>query len=221
MVIFMTKSSTKSYLRYPLDALLGNRGNVRVSRALMLYGAPLSVTQIAQETGMTPQGVRLVLDNLVGHGVVEVMGQGRTQLYSQKRGHPWVAPLRGLFQLEQGLWTDLLKKLRALLEADSQVTAAWLYGSVARREDQPGSDLDLAVLLASKSDDGPVRTALETLENERHTPFSVICLTEEDLIAGNISPEWWRSVLREGQQLKGRSRPAFEQSPAATEPVTP
>jgi predicted nucleotidyltransferase len=38
-------------------------------------------------------------------------------------------------------------ELRALLEGTPEVGAAWVFGSVARREEREDSDLDVAVLL--------------------------------------------------------------------------
>lgn len=204
----MSKSATQSYLRFPLDFILGNIGNVRVLRALSLYGGPLGVTQLAREAGMTPQGIRLVLDSLISSGVVEVLGQGRTQLYVQKSEHPWAEPLKALFQAEQGQWTTLLASLRERLQANDQVTGAWLYGSVARGQDKPRSDVDLAVLLKPDADDAGLRDTLEALEQERHVPLSVVYLTEDDLASGATDPQWWNKVLSEGQQLKGRPRTA-------------
>ncbi len=58
-----------------------------------------------------------------------------------------------------------LDEVRRILEATPGVRLAYLFGSTARGEDRPGSDLDLAVLLAHRptlDDEASLRTALET-----------------------------------------------------------
>lgn len=198
--------TTQSYLRFPLDGILGNTGNVRVLRALWMYGGPLSTTQLATETNMTPQGVRLVLDGLQAYELIEVLGQGRSQLYQRRTEHPWAPQLHALFWTEREKWDDMLTAVRKVLEENDAVVAAWLYGSVARGEDRPRSDVDFAVLLKSAEAEPMVREALEFLAHKLYAKFSVVCVTEAELKAGKVGVNWWGNVLREGLQLKGKQR---------------
>ena len=204
----MAQTTLQSHLRYPLDGILGNTGNVRVLRALWAHGGALSTTQLASETRMTPQGVRLVLDGLQAHDIIEVLGQGRSQLYQRRSEHPWAAPLQTLFQTERQQWEDLLTAVRQALEENDAVVAAWLYGSVARGEDRPQSDVDFAVLLKTPAAEPTVQNSFELLEHQLYAKFAVVCITEADLKGGKVGPAWWANVLREGLQLKGRPRTA-------------
>ena len=206
----MAQTTLQSHLRFPLDGILGNTGNVRVLRALCAHGGALSTTQLASATRMTPQGVRLVLDGLQAHDIIEVLGQGRSQLYQRRSEHPWAAPLQTLFQTERQQWEDLLTAVRQALEENDAVVAAWLYGSVARGEDRPQSDVDFAVLLKSPAAEPTVRNSFELLEHQLYAKFSVVCITEADLKGGKVGPDWWAKVLREGLQLKGKPRTASD-----------
>ena len=60
----MSKSPSQSHLRYPLTTLFGTPGNVRVLRELFAAGTPLNPPEIARRTGLAPQTVRFVLNNL-------------------------------------------------------------------------------------------------------------------------------------------------------------
>lgn len=202
----MANPISQSHLRFPLDGILGNKGNVRVLRALWIYGGPLSATQLANETRMTPQGVRLVLDGLQAYDVIEVLGQGRSQLYQRRTEHPWAGPLNALFWTEREQWDNLLTQVRQALEENEGVVAAWLYGSVARSEDLPRSDIDFAVLLKSAAAGAKVRDSFALIEHKLYAKFSVVCVTEAELKSGKVGSEWWRNVLREGMQLKGKTR---------------
>ena len=175
-------------------------------RALWIHGGALSTTQLANETNMTPQGVRLVLDGLQAYDIIEVLGQGRSQLYQRRTEHPWAGSLNALFWTEREQWDNLLAAVRQTLEEDDTVVAAWLYGSVARGEDLPRSDIDFAVLLKSDASEPRVRDSFELLGHRLYAKFSVVLVTEAELKGGKVGSAWWGNVLREGIQLKGRAR---------------
>lgn len=217
----MAQTTLQSHLRFPLDGILGNTGNVRVLRALWTHGGALSTTQLANETRMTPQGVRLVLDGLQAYDVIEVLGQGRSQLYQRRSEHPWAAPLQALFQTERQQWEDLMAAVRQVLDENDAVVAAWLYGSVARGEDRPQSDVDFAVLLKSAAAEATVRDSFGLLEHQLYAKFSVVCITEADIKAGKVGPGWWGNVLREGMQLKGKPRIAPDTSKSRGKATVP
>lgn len=201
----MRRSSAQSHLRYPLTRLLGNGGNVRVLRALSEYGAPLSAVQLAREAGLTPQGVRHVLDGLVGQGVVSVLGQGRSRLYAIESAHSLAPVLKALFAEERTRWEGLLKRVREGLSALEQVTAAWLYGSVARGEDDPASDIDLALVVQGEPGEvaEAVRERLRALEDELRVTFSVVTLSRADVLGRAEKEPWWRELARDAKVLKG------------------
>lgn len=200
----MRRPSPQSHLRYPLTRLLGNGGNVRVLRALSTFAAPLSTAQLARDAGLTPQGARLVLDELVGQGAVTALGQGRSRLYAIDPAHPLAPVLQALFAAERARWEGLLARLRDGLNAFEQVDAAWLYGSVARGEDGPASDIDLALVVRGASGEAAeaVRERLRPLEDELRVAFSVVALSHADVVERANDP-WWSELARDAKVLKG------------------
>ncbi len=202
-------SQTQSHLRYPLTSILGSAGSVRVLRALVAGRTPQSASQLAAGAGLTPQGVRLVLEALVRRQLAIVHGAGRTQLYTLNPAHPFAAALVALFQQEQRRWDELLEAIRKLLSRQGPaVSAAWLYGSVARGEDSPASDLDIAILVSSRAVAGRVRVALLPLEEDQQLRISLVALTPKELSSLPDDDPWWADVVRDGRILKG---PAPEQ----------
>lgn len=93
--------------------------------------------------------------------------------------------------------------LRTALRADDRVAAAWLFGSEARGEARPDSDIDVGVLFV----DPPPRTLLGqpwTLADElgRLTGRTV------DLVVLNDAPvDLIHRVLRDGRLLLGHDSP--------------
>ncbi|HEY4083959.1 MAG TPA: nucleotidyltransferase domain-containing protein [Burkholderiaceae bacterium] len=197
-------SQAQSHVRYPLTAILGSAGNVRVLRTLVADRAPQSAPQLATKAGLSPQGVRLVLDALAQQQLVKVHGSGRTQLYALNEAHPFASALATLFGEEQLRWEQLLDTVREMLgKQGSAVRGAWLYGSVARGEDTARSDLDIALLVSSHEVGDAIREQLMPLEDEQQLRISITALTPKDLAALPEDDRWWAGVVRDARVLKG------------------
>lgn len=195
---------TQSHLQYPLTRILGSAGSVRVLRALVADRSPQSALQLARAAGLTPQGVRLVLGTLARQQLVIIHGSGRTQLYALNPSHPFVSALVALFQKEQRRWDALLDSIRqTLAKHGPAVSAAWLYGSVARGEDSPDSDLDIAILVRSQNVADQIRVDLMPLEDGQQLRISLTALTPKELAALPADDPWWSDVVRDGRVLKG------------------
>jgi predicted nucleotidyltransferase len=196
-------SQTQSHLRHPLTALLGSVGHVRVLRELAMNRAPESAPQLAAAAGLTPQGTRGVLDVLVRQRLVKALGSGRAQLYELNASHPLASSLAALFHDEQDRWDALMRSIRDVLDREGGVSAAWLYGSVARGEDAPDSDVDIALVVRSQAVADQVREALMPLEDIQQIRISLTALTAKDLAALPDDDPWWVNVVRDGRVLKG------------------
>lgn len=205
----MQPSSVQSYLRLPLTYLLASGGHVRVLRALLRHGGPLSVSQLAADCGMSARGVRNVLDALVGQRAVRVLGPARGQLFAAVVEQPLVAALRPLFEAEHTHWESLQAQLREGLAQENHIRSAWLYGSVASATDEPRSDLDLALAVDQDAPDvgHQVRDAVQALGDRLGVHISPVLLTPSDLAQLLPGDRWWSDVLRDAKVLKG-SAPA-------------
>ena len=201
-------SQVQSHVRYPLTAILGSAGNVRVLRALVADRTPQSAPHLARAVGLSPQGVRLVLDSLAQQQLVAVLGAGRALLYRLEESHPFASVLVALFEAERLRWERLLITIReTIAKRGVAVRAAWLYGSVAREEDTAHSDLDIALLVSSRHVADQVREDLMPLEDEQHLRISLTALTPKELDALPDDDRWRSHVVRDAKVLKG-SAPA-------------
>lgn len=202
----MQPTGLQSHVRFPLTRLLASGGMVRVLRALFLYGGPLSVSQIASDTGMTPQGIRAALDVLVGQQIVAVLGQGRSTLYEADMRHPMAGALHQIFDVERQNWTSLISKLRGTLKLFDHIEAAWYYGSVARGEDTPASDFDIAIVVSTASAEevaDSVRDALRSIGDTACVNFSVVAIPITEVPSVADESGWWHSMAQEAIVLKG------------------
>jgi predicted nucleotidyltransferase len=195
----------QSFLRQPLSAVLANPANVRVLRELSRHGGELSATTLAQRSKLTKPSVLASLDHLAGLGYVEPLGTLRQRLYRIDSKHPLVPALSDLFSAEDQRFQSIIEAIRAAA-IDAGATAAWLYGSVARGEDRPDSDVDVALVASGNagSAKAKMREALRGREDTLRFSASVLGLDADDIVrlAAENDP-WWVAVVEDTFPLVG------------------
>jgi DNA-binding transcriptional ArsR family regulator len=154
-----------AYLTTPLDDLLSSRSKLRLLRRLVDGHDGLSGRELARRAGVTWRAADLALRDLVQLGVVhrtDARGQSRYALVEKHvLVHDAVVPLFGA----ERVWAGAVRRgVRDALQARGQGTRdirwAGLYGSVARGDDRPDSDLDVAVVANSVAAVARVRQAM-------------------------------------------------------------
>lgn len=143
-------------LFHPLDAILASRSKVRLLRVLLPLDDAVSAREAARLAG-TPVAPSLrALSDLVALGVlfrVRLRGQ---HLYTVNRESPLVRDgLTPLFEREAARVTAVFAQLREALGpelAAGAVLTLAIYGSAARGDDRPESDLDVLVVTRSAED---------------------------------------------------------------------
>jgi predicted nucleotidyltransferase len=203
-----TPNAPESFLRYPTSVLLATPGSVRVLRELLDSETPLSVRILADRTRLSAQTVRNALVGLQAGGIVEGLGSGRSRLYRGDVGHPLYLELGSLFQAEKERYTTLLEALRSSL--DSLVPTplgAWIYGSVARGDDTPDGDVEVAVVTADEEVDTPIRRLREMLgpiQDVQRVWIGVVGLAPSDVRRLADGDRWWTGATKPHLPLFGR-----------------
>lgn len=197
----------QSFLRCPLSHVFAAGSHVKVLRWLARQRRPLTVSQLGRLTGLSAQGVRNVIAALASQGLVSTLGEGRTQVHALRPEHPLGPALLALFEAERTRWHEVTEELHALLKDGGAVQAAWVYGSVARSSDTPGSDLDLVVIM---SDDAPresassIRDALADFGTRQDIQVSAVLLSRTEAEGQVHSPSpWWQSVMQDALPVLG------------------
>lgn len=202
----MQASVPQNDSRHPLTRLLGNGGNIRVLRALAADDVPLSVTQLAERCGLTPQGTRLALEPLVEGRLVRLLGGARARLFTIEARHPFAKTVRTLFAQEQTQWEKLLQGLRGLLHKDREVIAAWYLEPAAGDKAGAGRSLPVWLVLGEGAIE-PLVTAWQdrygALDQGAWTACSFHGLSLADLLALSADPLWWQANTAQARVLKG------------------
>lgn len=207
----MTRPTAQSALRYPLTIILGTEANIRLLRELSRHGGMLSSPSLSDRSGLARASVWSALATLEGIGIVSSEGTGKARLYRFNKSHPLATPLGVLFEQEALRYS----KIRAVITdtvsaARRPIVAAWIYGSAARSEDRPDSDLDIAVVSSSETLEAALREIREALVpygDEFGFSPSVVGLAPEDVARlSSTEDPWWKSVETDALAVFG-SRP--------------
>lgn len=205
----MPRSSPQSALRYPLTGILGTEANVRILRELFRHGGQLSAPSLVARSGLAKTSVWAGLTALETAGILSAVGTGRVRLYSIQPDHPLREPLHALFEAEERRFQRILAAIRHAAQVCGQpVIAVWLYGSVARGEDRPDSDMDLAIVGAAHTDLTVALAAMgERLRAQAETLGLIPSLTslhpKDVLRLARSRDPWWTELTRDALVLSG------------------
>lgn len=129
------------------EVALGATSKLRILR--LLTRSPdriFTEAAIARAVRMSPNTVNVALRDLKAAGLVLIHGTGRGERVQFHSGAIFGDPLRKLFKSEEDLAGALIEKMSAAVPQD---TACVLFGSVARGEATPMSDIDILIVAPS------------------------------------------------------------------------
>jgi predicted nucleotidyltransferase len=199
--------SSSSFHR-PLDAMLGTVANVRVLRTLTEHGGALAATTIATRARVARQSAWNAIARLSELGIVETFGEPHGTLFRLNAAHPLSPSLRALFQSEAQRVERLFDAIRAAAKAMKPAPiAVWLYGSVARGEDTPASDIDLAILSPTGhtgTQEMALTDALYPFMGELTSRMSIIGMTRADIRRMKRGRDRiWKEIERDAVPILG------------------
>jgi predicted nucleotidyltransferase len=163
-------------LRHPLDSVLGSVTKVRLLRALLPLERPVSLREAARLAGVSPAAASGALDELAALQVVDRREATSQHLYTVNRKNRLADALAGLFAAEEERREMLMGSLRRDVEGGQpgpSVEAAALFGSAARGDDRPDSDLDLLVIAEGEGDEEAIWAHLVEVRARYEREFGV------------------------------------------------
>lgn len=145
----------------------------------ILYGHPTRSFYANELISMAAKGsgaVQRELATLTNSGLVTVRSVGNQKHYQANPDSPIFTELCSIVQKTTGLADPLLE---ALAPMASQITAAFVYGSVAKKTDTASSDIDL-MLISNEISYGELFSALEDASTQLGRPVNPTILTREE-----------------------------------------
>ena len=121
-------------------------GQTRGAILALLYSRPdesFYVRQLARQLSTSVGAVQRELANLSRVGLISRSRLGSQVFYQANRDSPVFAEMRELLAKTVGIFHALRAALEPLAK---QIAVAFVYGSIARREEKAGSDADLMIV---------------------------------------------------------------------------
>jgi len=193
----------------PLDHVLGARPKVALLRLLLRTRGEHTGRSLAKRVDFDSKTCHAALRDLARQGVVEHRRAGSSILYRVNERHVLVRELlEPLFDREGTFLSGYARELRSRLRAP--LVSLVLFGSVARGEERPTSDVDLIVIVPDasavpKAEEG-VDQAAADLAGRYGNPPQVIVLDRETFgRKARTGDPLISEVLRTGRVLVGKS----------------
>jgi predicted nucleotidyltransferase len=146
----------------------------------LIFGQPersFYATELIGLTGAGSGAVQRELARLAQSGLVTIRPVGNQKHYQANPDAPIYAELCGIAQKTVGLAEPLREALAPLA---AKIAAAFVYGSVAKRQDTAASDIDL-MLISDELGYADVFSALEGVEVRLGRPVNPTLMTRKDI----------------------------------------
>lgn len=159
----------------PIDALFPK---IRQNILAATYGQPEKwwfMSELAMFIKATPSSLQRELQSLTESGILRSRRDGNRLYFQAETDSPIFAPLRELVSQTLGVNESLKKALQPLA---SRINCAFIYGSMARKEEHILSDIDLMVIgQIGLSELSPI---LRRLENRFNREVNATCYSADE-----------------------------------------
>ncbi|MGH2376572.1 MAG: nucleotidyltransferase domain-containing protein [bacterium] len=167
-----------------LERLLGSRSRARLLTIFVTHpGQEFYAQRLTGMTGLADSSVRYELRRLERLGVLIARPEGRQRYYRIDDRHPLFLELKQMVYKTSGLG----EILHDALAGTSGVDVAFIYGSVAKGEERPTSDLDLFVLGTPNRE--KLAAALDDAERRLGREINLVTMTMDE----------WRARISAGE----------------------
>jgi predicted nucleotidyltransferase len=188
-----------------LDTLLGSPTRVRILRTLTRFpDRGFTGRELARACGTSPSQTNAALKSLQDSGVIFREVAGRSHVWRLAKEHVLRDVLVRTFQGEADSSRALKLELEGMLRP-LPVRRALLFGSVARGDSRPASDVDLFVQVGTRAEKEAVENALGAASARFALRFgnalSVLVL-DQSQVRRPANPGLIDRVLREGIELR-------------------
>jgi predicted nucleotidyltransferase len=191
------------------DRIFQKKSHLKILRFFILHGKDASIREISREIKITHPNVSASLKDLEREGILGIKFIGRSSVYSLNTENIFVKKvLTPLFAAEK----DMQKLLSAVIISDLKFSyeSIILFGSIARGEEKPKSDIDIAVILKAKEDKQAVLDELLALSQVTSRKLGnmlspVIYYGSEFTSLYKKNSPLIKNILKEGKVLAGKS----------------
>jgi len=184
-----------------LDQIFGQKSKIKILRFLYLYKKESTIREVSKETGVTPPNASRILKELEVEGVVIAKKAGRSILHLIRN---IILPV---FEKEQKVKVNLAKLFK--LKLNFPVKSIILFGSIARKNEKPNSDIDLLFVIPNRGDPEKLREKISALNPLFISYFGnsiapLIMKQSKFLSELKKGNKLLKSILKDGEVLVGQ-----------------
>jgi predicted nucleotidyltransferase len=195
-----------------LDTIFSQPTKVRLLRFLFETRPEMTGRELARFAKISHMQVYRNLDDLKAHGIVTKKRVGAAYVYALNEKNVLVKEvLNTLFQKEGKLLGDILKAV--LLGKAGDMLSVVVFGSAAKGEERPASDIDIFILTRNESSSNSVNDFLSDAELRFHEQtgnrLSPIVMTITELKGKYKTNKTLFSRIFSGKLISGRSPGEF------------
>lgn len=188
-----------------LEEIIGKKSDIKILRILLKYPTKeFNENELAMVSEVGQKTVNRAMPKYVSYGVVNVRTVGKANVYTLNSGHYVVEQLRSLFQAEEGAKLELKRLLKDAFRADGAVISLAVFGSIAKGEEKPTSDIDVFVLTRDKKG---AKKRLEKVEKKVMGRFGNVIsgyiLTPKEFEEGRETPAV-KEIVAHGEFIIGK-----------------
>jgi predicted nucleotidyltransferase len=201
------KEADARFLLRPLTVIFGAPSHVALLRALGRSGTGMTGREVARTAGVAQQSAAEGLARLERAGVVKSIPVGRAYLYTLNRELKIVREgILPLLEKEGEIRSGVFEALRKTFQGE--VLSGVVYGSVARGEERPESDLDVCIVVDRESQKEPTDARagalFGTLKSELGVTLSAFVFARQEFIRGYRSRNpFFANVVQDGERFTG------------------
>ncbi len=189
------------------DEVFRSWSHVAVLRALLDTSTGSTGNEVARVSGMQPRSALKALTSLEALGIVRRQRGGRDHIFTLNREHFIVRDaILSLYNSERQFPEVLVNELKAILK--SPVVSAVMFGSAARREETPQSDLDICCVVKSEKQKDVVRDILNDqagiLFRKYGVKISPLLFTVDELRKKSKN-QIIKSIIEDGRVITGKN----------------
>lgn len=195
----------------PLDDIFHNKNNVRILRHLVLFPSKVITGRgIARELDMNHATCIRALDSLVDVGAISRKTVGKSSVYEVPDDTVFYNDLlKPLFEKEASLLDDLVGIVSKGIK--QRIQSVYVFGSTARGEDTPASDVDLVLILKAEADKEKVEEVIAENEREAYRLYRIgtntlLYTSDEFERMKQREHPLAREILSEGKLLYGKEQ---------------
>ena len=134
-----------------LNAVFSAQSNMIIMRAMINYNLGITGREVSRITGLSPRACLNSLTSLESLGIIKRLRGGRDHSFQLNTKHfLYIEVISPLITAERKFQDAIKKDITYKLKGKCR--SIYVFGSVARKEDSPKSDLDICVVMKDKKE---------------------------------------------------------------------